>query len=296
MPIYQMYRTIHNRSFRLKEEHDMVIQHNLQAMDASRLYGINSLNLMKSGEKLGSGYRINRAADDAAGLAISEKMRRPIRGLSQASVNCLDGVSLAQTADGAMNEVHDMLHRGTELSIHAANDTLTDDERDCIQRELDQILDGIEHIQSSCTFNEIHIFRKEGEEDKSILIQAGAEGSQDIEINRPKLDAQALEIDSVDVRNGPEAAKEAIDKFKHALTYVSEQRSQMGAYQNRLEHTINNLNNVVENTMSAESKIRDTNMAMEMVRYSTGKILMNSGYSVIAQANQSNLGVMKLLA
>ncbi len=274
----------------------MVIQHNLQAMDASRLYGINSLNLMKSGEKLASGYRINRAADDAAGLAISEKMRRPIRGLSQASVNCLDGVSLAQTADGAMNEVHDMLHRGTELSIQAANDTLTDDERACIQSEIDQILDGIEHIQSSCTFNEIHIFRKEGEEDKSILIQAGAEGSQDIEINRPKLDAQALEIDSVDVRNGPEAAKEAIDKFKHALTYVSEQRSQMGAYQNRLEHTINNLNNVVENTMSAESKIRDTNMAMEMVRYSTGKILMNSGYSVIAQANQSNLGVMKLLA
>ena len=475
----------------------MIIQHNLAAMNADRQFNLTGIRQKKSAERLSSGYRINRAADDAAGLAISEKMRRQIRGLTQASVNCQDAVSLVQIADGALAEVHDMLHRGSELCIQAANDTMTQDDRKHIQKEIIQLLDEIDKIGNTTTFNEMPIFgagmsgnyrideesgtfiigkelpdyvnspaldagymnevhesggkkypagsvdftsvtaenaqelvgtafnidcstcfhkytfmfvdgsgtdtKQSGEnyiysigvdgitngsqlvdriisasgetpanhfttlENKSgvlfmhenrdwpgekdlekyqkysrvtpgaaydlsemsdfepydIKIQAGSEAGRDqtIEIRLPRIGLSLLGIGGVDVTAKGErtynsstwseatgettssgettvmydGAREGIESFKHALEYVSRERSRMGAYQNRLEHTINNLNNVIENTTAAESRIRDTDMAAEMVRFSAANILSQAGQSMLAQANQTNQGVMSLL-
>ena len=474
----------------------MIIQHNLAAMNADRQFNLTGIRQKKSAERLSSGYRINRAADDAAGLAISEKMRRQIRGLTQASVNCQDGVSLVQIADGALNEVHDMLHRGSELCIQAANDTMTQDDRQYIQKEIVQILDEIDKIGATTTFNEMSVFgvgrsgnyridedsgtfiigkelpgfvtrpaldagymnevhesggkkypagtvdftgvtadnaqelvgtafnidcstcfhkytfmfvdgsgtetKQSGEnyiysigiegitngsqlvdriisasgatpadhfttlenrsgklfmhenrdwpgekdlekyqkdsrvtpgaafdlsemsnfEPYDIKIQAGSEAGQDhtIEIRLPRIGLSLLGIGGVDVTAKGEraynsstwsettgettsgqstvmysGAREGIESFKHALEYVSRERSRMGAYQNRLEHTINNLNNVIENTTAAESRIRDADMASEMVRFSAANILSQAGQSILAQANQTNQGVLSLL-
>ncbi len=477
----------------------MVIQHNLAAMNANRQFMVTNGKQVKSSEKLSSGYRINRAADDAAGLAISEKMRRQIRGLTQASFNCQDGVSLVQVADGALAEVHDMLHRGSELSIKAANDTLTKEDRKYIQSELEEIVNEIDSIKEKATFNEIkvlcggeiesanyrmiaedyvflmgqelpdfvtsgavdagymnEVYEKDGKrypsgsidfsavtEDNAVdlvgsgfnidcstcankytfkfvegsessqetsgenyiysigvegitsgtelvnriiaeatttpaghfttlenqngklifhenrdwpgernmsnyqhqskvlsgeaysideldargaydlLIQAGseAEASSVIPIRLANIDTYLLGIRYVDVtRKGTEKGStgtwdeasgtstitgevditidgpaDAINSFKDALEYVSKERSRMGSYQNRLEHTIKNLDNVVENTTSAESLIRDTDMSKEMVFYSNNSILAQAGQMMLAQANQSKQGVLSLL-
>lgn len=476
----------------------MIIQHNLAAMNADRQFNLTNIRKNKSTERLSSGYRINRAADNAAGLAISEKMRCQIRGLTQASVNCQDGVSLVQIADGALNEVHDMLHRGSELCIQAANDTMTQDDRAYIQKEIVQILDEIDKIGTTTTFNEMSVFGagksgnyrideesgtfiigKElpdyvtspaldagymnevhesggkkypagsvdftgvtadnaqelvgtafnidcstcfhkytfmfvdgsgtetkqsgenyiysigvdgitngsqlvdriisasgstpadhfttlenktgvlfmhenrdwpGEEDLEkyqkysrvtpgaaydlsemtnlepydLRIQAGSEAGQDqtIEIRLPRIGLDLLGLSGInvtakggeqtyDITHRVEATGErvtsgqvtvttdgpayGIEKFKDALEYVSKERSRMGAYQNRLEHTIADLDNVVENTTAAESRIRDTDMAAEMVRFSAVNILFQAGQSMLAQANQTNQGVLSLL-
>ena len=378
----------------------MVIKHNLTAMNANRMFNLTNVSQAKSTEKLSSGYKINRAADDAAGLSISEKMRRQVRGLTQASANAADGISCVQTAEGALSEVHDMLQRMNELAVKGANGTLTTDDRSYITMEVRQLMSEIDRIQSTTTFNEQNLLDGTF---KNIGLQVGAESGQHIAItignmctndliasalakgifyqtnnesplcqkidqpnpstaNYPQgvvaywvpdnstyakqeywdksmvrpwgspghshlLGAEDLTVfhsfsyDSItdeNVKNrlttnytpgitgGKEEALsdkasdvryfQALNAFaKSAITDVSETRSNLGAIQNRLEHTINNLDNIVENTTVAESFIRDTDIATEMVKYANNNILAQAGQSMLAQANQSNQGALSLL-
>ena len=253
----------------------MVVQHNLTAMNANRQLGIVGNNLAKSTEKLSSGYKINRAADDAAGLSISEKMRRQVRGLTQASANAQDGISMVQTAEGALTEVHDMLQRMNELAVKAANGSNQSVDRDYIDSEIQQLKSEVDRVAATTTFNELNLLNA----DKTINLQVGAEteGKNQIAVSIKAMNAAGLSINDVTVKGdgtaGETASKTAITKIKAAIQAVSTQRSDLGAQQNRLEHTINNLDNVVENTTSAESQIRDTDMATEMVKYSNNNIL-----------------------
>ncbi len=412
----------------------MVVQHNLTAMNSNRMLNITAKTQAKSTEKLSSGYKINRAADDAAGLSISEKMRKQIRGLTQASSNAQDGISAVQTAEGALTEVHDMLQRMNELAVKAANGTNSKDDRDYIQAEVDQLVVEIDRVATTTKFNETYLLKgvNGGENGKltfsavgsdlaatgwdkdgvqtltgattaavatddlatsvgsataqaieingktynyvtkftaatgttntvenslntkanntagvyyfddlsklaaqvkkdnaaglkdvsasvnatshklevtagafadlndplSLDLHVGADSSKDnkIELSINMMSARGLKINGirVDGEDGNEATK-SIDTIKAAIQKVSEQRSTLGAVQNRLDHTINNLDNVVENTTSAESAIRDTDMAKQMVTYSNNNILAQAGQAMLAQANQSNQGVLSLL-
>ena len=351
----------------------MVVQHNLTAMNSNRMLNITTSAQAKSTEKLSSGYKINRAADDAAGLSISEKMRRQIRGLSQASSNAEDGISCVQTAEGALGEVQDMLQRMNELDVKGENGTLTTTDRSYIQAEIRQLMSEVDRVQSTTTFNEMNLL------DGSFMkgLQVGAEAGQHIDISIANMsmvglakgiDArlytkvtynnlvenkgvkytattytstqvgnQNVMIGSVDATkttttystiSGKTYSKATMDSataekvinsfmkletgkadsvataktfnslnafIKGALNLVSQQRSDLGAIQNRLEHTINNLDNIVENTTSAESAIRDTDIATEMVKYSNNNILQQAGTSMLSQANQSNQLALSLL-
>ena len=338
----------------------MVVQHNITAMNSNRMLGLTTSAQAKSTEKLSSGYKINRAADDAAGLSISEKMRRQIRGLTQASANAQDGISCVQTAEGALNEVQDMLQRMNELAVKGENGTLTSVDRSYIQAEVQQLMSEIDRVQSTTTFNEQKLldgsFSNKG-------LQVGAESGQHIGItiknmNTNELIASALNkgtkfgtanidnkttdtntltkyeegkdntlkvdmlakfytfdktkvvdtaLSNTEVKNptmadadkatAPTAADfAALNAFaKSAIQDVSKQRSDLGAIQNRLEHTISNLDNIVENTTAAESQIRDTDIATEMVRYANNNILQQAGTSMLSQANQSNQLALSLL-
>ncbi len=396
----------------------MVVQHNMQAANASRMLNITASAQSKSTEKLSSGYRINRAADDAAGLSISEKMRKQIRGLDQASTNAQDGVSAVQTAEGALTEVHSMLQRMNELSVQASNGTNSKSDRDAIQSEIDQLTTEIDRVAETTKFNETYLLKgddtkatvtdtvykkfdisslKDVISDSSKLsekndfdsmtgkftmnfttglaiggtwngkrivddaatatadeiklgdaktaelnalkaaitasgavtgtatndgadidmtstaaqkqtftkaaamnlsIHAGADSTSNnkISFSIESMSAAGLHLTGVSVA-GTDAsnATSAIDTIADAIQLVSDQRSKLGAIQNRLEHTIDNLDNVVENTTSAESRIRDTDMADEMVKYSKNNILTQAGQSMLAQANQSTQGVLSLL-
>ena len=413
----------------------MVVQHNLTAMNSNRMLGVTTSKQAKSTEKLSSGYKINRAADDAAGLSISEKMRKQIRGLTQASSNAQDGISAVQTAEGALNEVQDMLQRMNELAVKAANGTNSEDDRNYIQDEVNQLIKEIDRVSTTTKFNETYLlkgddtvkftapgtnlkaaagtagandkqqtydltitansFKTEGgksdvtfslmgknfsvrlEEtddnktlatklakamnenkitdsnvgaftatvkDNVITLTAAKNGTvadtnvikDDAELTAKGTGVLTLDLHvgadstadnqiSVDIKqmsasvlglktgnsttgdatgdldtllvNGKDDknARTAIDTIASALQEVSKQRSALGAAQNRLEHTISNLDNVVENTTSAESSIRDTDMATEMVKYSNNNILAQAGQAMLAQANQSNQGVLSLL-
>ena len=383
----------------------MIVQHNITAMNANRMLGLITGSLAKSTEKLSSGYRINRAADDAAGLTISEKMRKQIRGLDQASTNAEDGVSAVQTAEGALTEVHSMLQRMNELAVQASNGTMSADDRQAVQDEIDKLVDEVDRVAETTKFNETYLLKGDPEsktttyeakyknplkntvsqiankdtyatgdsntltaadidkyvevdetgklkykEGKVLYKVAGtpgtAVGQQDqanriaeadldqyfkSETNGVYLDAAMKTVASdEDIKNafdsttgeyktklyqktGPtdttasEIGADYIDKYVNvtataaidiigkAISEVSSQRSALGAVQNRLEHTIANLDNVVENTTSAESRIRDTDMAEEMVTYSKNSILQQAGQSMLAQANQANQGVLSLL-
>ena len=275
----------------------MVVQHNVTAMNANRQLGITTDVQAKSSEKLSSGYRINRAADDAAGLAISEKMRRQVRGLTQASANAQDGISAVQTAEGALNEVHDMLQRMNELAVKASNDTLQTSDREYIQREVNALVAEIHRTGEATQFNDTNLL--DGSfKNKKLQVGSEAKDTNQIEINIEKLTSSGLEIDGTKVKvTGTSGvnAKASIGVIKKALEKISSQRADLGAIQNRLEHTIKNLDNVNENTTAAESQIRDTDMAEEMVRYSNNNILAQAGQSMLAQANQTNQGVLSLL-
>ena len=410
----------------------MVVQHNLTAMNSNRMLGVTTRAQAKSTEKLSSGYKINRAADDAAGLSISEKMRKQIRGLTQASSNAQDGISAVQTAEGALNEVQDMLQRMNELAVKAANGTNSEDDRNYIQDEVNQLIKEIDRVSTTTKFNETYLLKGDDAAKATVAdttvkagtaggaganptftidftgITAPTEGKSDVTINiagksysvtvekgddatkigdkiasainnNKIVDDTAGEYEatnnagtitltgakqaaattnladatdnknavtvkssgiltldlhvgadstadtqiSVDIKqmsasvlglktgkssttaaekdtllvNGKddENARKAIDTIASALQEVSKQRSALGAAQNRLEHTISNLDNVVENTTSAESSIRDTDMATEMVKYSNNNILAQAGQAMLAQANQSNQGVLSLL-
>ena len=273
----------------------MVVQHNVTAMNANRQLGITTSVQAKSSEKLSSGYQINRAADDAAGLAISEKMRRQVRGLTQASANAQDGISAVQTAEGALNEVHDMLQRMNELATKAANDTLTSSDRTYIDAEITALKTEIDRTAEATQFNNQYLLNGSFTGKK---LQVGTEtnSNNQIEISIAKMSASGIGIGSISVTgsNGSNALQ-AMELIKAALESVSKQRSDLGAIQNRLEHTIKNLDNVTENTQAAESQIRDTDMAKEMVKYSNNNILAQAGQSMLAQANQTNQGVLSLL-
>ncbi len=418
----------------------MVVQHNLTAMNSNRMLGLTTASQAKSTEKLSSGYKINRAADDAAGLSISEKMRKQIRGLTQASANAQDGVSAVQTAEGALTEVHDMLQRMNELAVKAANGTNSEDDRSYIQNEIDQLVTEIDRVSTTTKFNETYLLKGtnadgtvakltfdtakdnlgnkiggsaltfnddgiatfnaadvasaqvvsstgtaasdtvnvtrdagykitvDGKEyhlyadatedelkldtancstnstravytdknafladvklaaskagvgdvkevaidDKKVSVSAFADLNDDLSfdlhvgadstldnkigVDVSMMSARGLGINGLNVKDATGAAgTAAIDVIADAIQKVSTQRSALGAVQNRLEHTMNNLDNVVENTTSAESSIRDTDMATEMVKYSNNNILAQAGQAMLAQANQSNQGVLSLL-
>jgi len=391
----------------------MVVQHNLTAMNSNRQLGITQSAQAKSTEKLSSGYKINRAADDAAGLSISEKMRKQIRGLTQASANAQDGISAVQTAEGALTEVHDMLQRMNELAVKAANGTMSTDDRNYIQSEIDQLVSEIDRVSTTTKFNETYLLKGENKttttyqvvslttsggtlattaakgtvsvdftkavnstitvgtttfklvadtttiggdanlgttsfklkdmdafmsavniaakiadkntknisfDGKALTLEAFAEdpakalsfdlhvgadsyASNQIGVDINAMSATGLGVNGLVIARGAadtttdetQKAREAIETITAAIQRVSSQRSALGAVQNRLEHTINNLDNVVENTTAAESAIRDTDMATEMVRYSNNQILAQAGQSMLAQANQANQGVLSLL-
>ena len=414
----------------------MVVQHNLTAMNSNRMLGLTTASQAKSTEKLSSGYKINRAADDAAGLSISEKMRKQIRGLTQASLNAQDGISAVQTAEGALNEVQDMLQRMNELAVKAANGTQAENDRSYIQNEIDQLVTEIDRVSTTTKFNESYLLKgvnangnpaeltystakgninaidvatgkgsvnitqtadqdagddtdktkgtytlnsvtvggttynyisnakkantngdnftekvaldkaKEAatatnkifdtKEDFVVAVKAaygatgdvktaklsddgtkfdleafadlnkslnfslhvGADSTDDnkIDIDISMMSARGLGVNGLQVGGSDDTkATAAIDTISAAIQKVSTQRSALGAVQNRLEHTINNLDNVVENTTSAESQIRDTDMATEMVKYSNNNILSQAGQAMLAQSNQSNQGVLSLL-
>ncbi len=404
----------------------MVVQHNLTAMNSNRMLGITTGAQAKATEKLSSGYKINRAADDAAGLAISEKMRKQIRGLTQASANAQDGISAVQTAEGALTEVHDMLQRMNELAVKAANGTMSESDRDAIQSEVDQLVTEIDRVSITTKFNETYLLKgtsssgqtgsltftvantavggltgvnnfnsttgtasanvtaatagtpaglatgkqvqvgnttyylvetasagkspaEVAEENKSgttkaftsmdslmaaikrdnseniksvssvnnggtislkietfadmnsaidFSLHVGADSSDDnkINLNISQMSARGLGVNGLTITgDNDDNATAAIDVVADALSKVSAQRATLGAVQNRLEHTIANLDNVVENTTAAESAVRDTDMATQMVTYSNNQILAQAGQAMLAQSNQANQGVLSLL-
>jgi flagellin len=366
----------------------MVVQHNVTAMNSNRMLGVTTALQAKSTEKLSSGYKINRAADDAAGLSISEKMRKQMRGLTQATANAEDGISAVQTAEGALTEVHDMLQRMNELAVKAANGTMSSSDKADVQNEISQLSSEIDRVATTTKFNETYLLNgsRNGKSKStwngslSFSLQVGADNKSNnrISVEVFSITASAIGVGVLDDQNhtkggttevtasdlvskyhygvndkgsvvkiggaeledGKEGtnpinagsilpigaksknpsnangvgvmvtateaggyisvkttstARAAIDNIGAAIKLVSARRSKLGAIQNRLEHTIKNLNNVVENTTAAESAIRDTDMASEMVQFSKNNILQQAGQSMLAQANQSNQGVLSLL-
>ena len=274
----------------------MVVQHNLTAMNSSRNLGIVTGQQAKQSEKLSSGYRINRAADDAAGLTISEKMRAQIRGLAKASDNAQDGVSLIQVAEGALNETHAILQRMNELATQAANDTNTSIDREAISAEIEELKTEVTRIASTTEFNSQKIL--DGTfETNGLKLQVGDknEAAQSIEVKIGSMATSAFTgLEDIKVSSHTDATA-AMETIQNAINDVSTQRSKLGAIQNRLEHTIKNLDNIHENTQAAESRLRDTDMAEAMVDYSKNQILAQAGQSMLAQANQSTQGVLSLL-
>ena len=274
----------------------MVVQHNLQAANTNRQLGITTSAQAKSTEKLSSGYKINRAADDAAGLSISEKMRSQIRGLNKASSNAQDGVSLVQTAEGALNETHSILQRMNELATQSANGTNTSVDSSAIRAELDQLTSEINRIQSTTQFNTMNLLDGTfSGATNQMKLQVGALSGQSIDFSIANMCATKIGLKKTLSVSTFTKAGSYMKSVQDAIEVVSKQRSAMGAIQNRLEHTIANLDTTSENTQSAESRIRDTDMASEMVTYSKNNILAQAGQSMLAQANQSTQGVLSLL-
>ena len=275
----------------------MVVQHNLTAMNANRMLGITTSAQAKQTERLSSGYKINRAADDAAGLSISEKMRRQIRGLDQASTNAQDGVSMVQTAEGALNEVTDMLQRMNELTIKASNGTYTTTQKQYIADEINQLTSEINRVATTTRFND-QVLLTGKYSGTGLSLQIGNENGETMDVKISSLKATDISTaltGTIAWSTSTAKANTLIDMIKTGLEKVASQRSALGAIQNRLEHTINNLDNVVENTTAAESRVRDTDMAKSMVTYSNNQILAQAGQAMLAQANQVNQGVLSLL-
>ncbi len=253
----------------------MIINHNLNAMNAHRNSNINTTTAGKSMEKLSSGLRINRAGDDAAGLAISEKMRGQIKSLNQAQRNAQDGISYIQTMEGALNEVSDMLTRAKEICTQMENGTYTTSDKANITDELEKLQAEIEHIRTNTTFNGIKM-------DEDVDIAIDDKGS--------KVTIAATDITGIDISGATTAAE-----ISAHIDTVSAARGALGALQNRLEHTSNNLGTTAENLTAAESRIRDTDMALEMTKLSSRNIITQASQAMLAQANQSQQNVLSIL-
>lgn len=268
----------------------MRIQHNIAALNSYRQLGGNNSAVSKNLEKLSSGYRINRAADDAAGLAISEKMRGQIVGLQTAQKNANDGISLVQTAEGALTEVHDMLNRMKELATQAANGIYTKSDRDKLQSEVRALNDEIDRIAKNTDFNGTKLL----DGTLNTTLQIGDTAVQTIAVAIAKgAGADAIGVGAaIDISIN---AKDAITAISTAVNNISTIRSNLGAIQKRLEHTINNLGVTTENMTAAESRIRDTDMAEEMMAYTKNNILVQAAQAMLAQANTVPQGVLQLL-
>ncbi|CAI6081273.1 Flagellin [Paenibacillus sp. JJ-100] len=271
----------------------MRINHNIASYNTQRQLTANNNAQSKSLEKLSSGYRINRAADDAAGLAISEKMRNQIRGLEQANKNALDGISLIQTAEGALNETHAMLQRMGELYTQAANEVLTSEDSAKIQTEISQLSAQIDSIATQTKFNTKGLLNGTVAD---VTFQVGANKGDTITLTLQAADGASLGIDTLTALDGTNGvAATNLELVQSAINVVSAMRSDLGAVQNRLEHTINNLGTTAENLQAAESRIRDVDMAKEMSESTKTNILQQAATAMLAQANQQPQGVLQLL-
>ncbi|KGK86058.1 flagellin [Clostridium sp. HMP27] len=271
----------------------MIINHNMNAMNSQRQMGVNLVSAGKSMEKLSSGLRINRAGDDAAGLAISEKMRGQIRGLDQASRNSQDAISLIQTAEGSLNETHSILQRMRELAVQSRNDTNVTQDRTALNDEFVQLQEEITRIGNQTEFNTQKLLDGTF---SGKTFQIGANEGQTLTLSIKTMTATGIGVDAanVDIASGA-AASDAIKIINSGINTVSKERSKLGALQNRLEHTITNLNTSSENLQASESRIRDVDMAKEMMSFSKNNILQQAAQAMLAQANQQPQGVLQLL-
>ena len=275
----------------------MRIQHNIAALNTHRNLTANQSQSSKNIEKLSSGFKINRAGDDAAGLAISEKMRGQIRGLDMASKNAQDGISLIQTAEGALNETHAILQRMRELAVQSSNDTNTSTDRGEIQKEVDELISEINRIADNTEFNTKSLLDGTlSGTANALTFHIGSNSGQNVklEIGSMKAADLATGLDSANLKTQT-GADIAITTIQTAIDKVSAERSKLGANQNRLEHTINNLGTSSENLTAAESRIRDVDMAKEMMNFTKNNILTQAAQSMLAQANQQPQGVLQLL-
>lgn len=295
----------------------MRITNNVQALKAYRNLSINQTNVKTTMDKLSSGQKINRGADDAAGLAISEKMRNRLKALDKAEQNVLDGVSMIQTAEGGLSETHNLLQRMRELAIQAGNGTLATEDRTAIQEEINQLTNEVSRIAKTTQFNGKELLSgKFNDADSALFIQTNAGANEGISITIDDMQALALDISSTTQTNpsirpldfpsgdAPEYAlsvmtatdaNDAISRYTKAIDTISQQRAQLGAIQNRFEATSSVLSVSVENLTASESRIRDTDMAREMMEYAKYNILNQSGMAMIAQANALPQGVLQLL-
>ena len=281
------------------------IQNNVEAFNAHRQLTGTAAKAAKAMEKLSSGYRINRAADDAAGLAISEKMRGQIGGLAQAQRNAQDGVSLVQTAEGALNEVHSMLQRVRDLKVQYSNGTLDSEDKEAIASEVKQLAVEIDKIRDDTEFNGIKLLDGSGGTSGTVSFQVGANAGETISVTTQDITASATSTGQVALQTVATAATDAaastafaavtLDNIDDAIESVSSLRATFGAVQNRLEHRLNNLATYQENLVASESRIRDVDMAAEMVDFTKLGILQQAGTSMLAQANQAPQGVLSLL-
>ncbi|PIE26572.1 MAG: flagellin FliC [Micrococcales bacterium] len=267
------------------------INNNVAAFNAYRNLSHTQGALGKNLEKLSSGFRINRAADDAAGLAISEGLRAQVGGLKQAARNAQDGVSVVQTAEGALTEVHAMLQRVRDLSVQAANDSNSAESREAIQAEITQLGEALGDIQDRTEFNGTKLLDGSATQ---MGFQVGSNAGDTLNVNMVDLTSVVTAVKAIDVTSAA-GATAAISVVSAEITTVSAGRANLGASQNRLEHTINSLNVSIENLTASESRIRDTDMAAEMTSFSKNQILSQAGTAMLAQANQAPQGVLRLL-
>ncbi|MDE5580278.1 MAG: flagellin [Treponemataceae bacterium] len=281
----------------------MIINHNMSALYADRTLGISNEAIMGNIEKLSSGERINRAGDDASGLAVSEKMRAQIRGLNQANRNIQNGVSFIQTTEGYLQESTDVLQRVRELAVQSANGIYSDEDRMQIQVEVSQLVTEIDRIASQAQFNGMNMLTGSfaAESDRVMQFQIGANMDQNARVYIGTMTATALGLkgtqgddQQVSIAT-PESANMAIGTVDEALKNISKQRADLGAYQNRFEMASNGVAVAAENLQAAESRIRDTDMASEMVEYTKNQILTQSGTAMLAQANSQSQNVLALL-
>ena len=270
----------------------MIIQHNIAAINSYRNLGVNQSGLSKNLEKLSSGYRINRAGDDAAGLAISESMRSQINGLNQATKNAQDAVGLIQTVEGALTETHSMLQRLTTLASQSANGTYNSVARNNLQKEVLQLMSEIDRIAQNTDFNGIKPIKASGK----MTFQIGPSSAEKLNVAQSSMQSSAIFKGATIDISKQDGGQAAIDAIKSAIDRVSSYRADLGAAQNRLEHTINNLKVTSENITAAESRIRDTDMADEITAFTKNNILLQASQSMLAQSNSVPQSVLSLLS